>query len=136
MKDKKITLSEKEFKEMLNSVRERLESAEILLQNKKYRDSISRSYYAFFDIVAALLAVKGLIPRTHSGAIRLFSLHFVKKGIFPKEYGKTMRNLMEMREEADYEWKRGFSKKEAHEALKEAKDFFRIMESDIPKLFQ
>ena len=43
----------------LSMARERLHSAEILLQDGSYKDSIGRSYYAMFTAVRALLAMDG-----------------------------------------------------------------------------
>lgn len=77
-------LTRKEFKSILNQARERLDSAEILLEKEKYRDSVSRSYYAVFDVVRGLLASRGIITKTHAGAFQQFALHFVKTGIFNK----------------------------------------------------
>jgi len=62
---------------------ERLRTAEAALQIGSYRDSISRSYYAFLDTATAALITKDLVPQSHAGAIRLFGLHFVKSGIIP-----------------------------------------------------
>lgn len=135
MNNKKITLDKNQFQDCLKLAEDRLDSAEILLKTGKYRDSISRSYYAFFDIVGALLATKGLIPKTHTGALRLFSLHFVKTEVFPKEYGRAMRELMEERQEADYEWKSKFDKEDAQEAINETKEFIKMVKNKIDQLF-
>ena len=40
----------------LDNAQEKLESAEILLNAGKYKDSIGRSYYAIFSAVRAILA--------------------------------------------------------------------------------
>ena len=40
----------------LKSAKERLDSAKILLEAGKYKDSIGRSYYAIFTAVRAVLA--------------------------------------------------------------------------------
>lgn len=131
-----LKISKDQFEDCLLLAKDRLESAEILLTAGQYRDSISRSYYAFFDVVAALLATKGLIPKTHSGALQLFSLHFVKDGPFPKEYSKKMRDLLEDRTEADYDWKVEFTKEEAKEALSEAKEFIQVVKEKKEEIFK
>lgn len=43
----------------LDMAKERLSSAKLLLDNRNYKDSIGRSYYAIFMAVRALLAIDG-----------------------------------------------------------------------------
>lgn len=55
---------------------------------------------------AALLAsgasVKEDIARTHSGLISAFSLHLVKTGNIPVEFGRMLNKVEELRLIADY----------------------------------
>lgn len=50
----------------------------------------------------ALLLTKGLEPKSHEGALRLFSLHFVKQGSFEAKDSHIFSKLMKFRQEADY----------------------------------
>lgn len=81
---------------------EKLDSAKILFSNKKYKDSVSRSYYAMFIAARALLAIKGLDSAKHSGIISLFNQHFVKEEIVAGICGKILAEAKGMREESDY----------------------------------
>ena len=56
----------------LDNAQEKLESAEILLDSGKYKDSISRSYYAIFSAVRAVLAVDRVDFSKHAGVIAYF----------------------------------------------------------------
>lgn len=67
MSEYKKTLS----KYRLEDSKEKLESAKILLKSKKYKDSVSRSYYAMLSVARALLATRGLGSSKHSGVISL-----------------------------------------------------------------
>ena len=129
-------LKPEEFEECLKIAEGHLESAEILFKAGLYRDSISRSYYAFFDIMTFLLALKGFLPKTHGGALQLFGLYFIKTGIFSKEYGPRIKQLMERRQEADYEWKAEFTGEEAKEALEEAKEFIQVVKEKKEEIFK
>lgn len=133
MRNNKLT--KEEFFKSMDVAKEHVKSADILFASGQYRDSISRSYYTFFDLVAALLAVKGLIPKSHGGALQLFGLHYIKTGIITVDAGKTMRRLMELRQKADYEWQTDFSMDEAKEALGEAKEFIKLIEKIIGNFF-
>ena len=131
----KEKLSKSEFKQILIKSKERLESAEILLKRKKYRDSISRSYYAAFDIVRAILATKGIFTKTHTGALQQFALYFVKTKIFDKEFSDRLNRLFERRQQADYEWQEEFSKEMAQDSLLKAKEFINTTEILTSKIF-
>ena len=51
----------------LDNAQEKLESAEILLNAGKYKDSIGRSYYAIFSAVRAILALNQVDFSKHAG---------------------------------------------------------------------
>lgn len=51
----------------LNSAKERLESAELLLKSGKYKDSVGRSYYAVFSAMRAVLAKDKVDFSKHAG---------------------------------------------------------------------
>ena len=69
----------------LEQADESLESAQLLLDNGKYRPSVSRSYYAMFYAVLALLIFEEYSSSKHSGVLSYFNQTFVKKGLFSKE---------------------------------------------------
>lgn len=81
---------------------ESLDSAQLLLDNKKYRPSVSRSYYAMFYAVLTLLVKEGLQSSKHTGAISIFNKEFVKKGIFDKELSRWLQEAFDLRQRADY----------------------------------
>jgi len=86
----------------LKSSKEKLNSARILLENKQFKDSLSRSYYAMFTAARALLATKHLDSSKHSGVISLFNQHFVKTGIVAKDLGQMLMKGKDLRENGDY----------------------------------
>ena len=86
----------------LTDAREKLASAKILLQEKHFKDSLSRSYYAMFSAVRALLALKELDSSKHSGVISLFNQHFVKTNLVDASFGRMLRKAQYSRERSDY----------------------------------
>jgi uncharacterized protein (UPF0332 family) len=86
----------------LEQANESLESARILWEHKKYRPSVSRSYYAMFYAVQALLTRKALITSKHSGAIAVFNREFVKKKLVDKEFSRWLQEAFDLRQRADY----------------------------------
>ena len=110
------------------NIREELEraadvfNAAILLYDHSFiNDAVSRLYYFLLYSVRALLLSKGLEPKSHEGALRLFAQHFVKEKIVGTKYSHIFSKLMKYREEADYNPSYTFTKKDFIEYKKEAK---------------
>jgi uncharacterized protein (UPF0332 family) len=109
------------------------ESAKILLDTDDKEGACDRAYYAMFNAArAALLAsvapVEPDIARTHSGLISAFSLHLVKTGRVPVEYGRALNRVEELRLIADY---RGdpIEQEQAAWAVNQAQIFVQIMQA-------
>ena len=81
---------------MQNS-KEKLSSAKILFENSKFKDSISRSYYAMFTAARALLATKHLDSSKHTGVVSLFNQHFVREGIVANDFGRMLMKGKDLR---------------------------------------
>jgi len=86
----------------LQKANDHLKSAEILLNAGMYNDSLGRSYYAMFNAARALLALKELDSKKHSGVISLFNQHFVKTGIIDRMAGRDLNKARVRRESSDY----------------------------------
>ncbi len=80
-----------------------LEEAEFLSEHQYWNTSVNKLYYPCFYAAGALLASIGVIPKTHAGTQQMFSLHFVKNGIFEKASNALYNKLFDMRQKADYE---------------------------------
>jgi len=80
-----------------------LRQAQILSNEHEYTGVCNRAYYAYFDTVRALLATLDIATRSHSAVQNLFSLHFVKEGLFDKQDVRALAKLFNMRQESDYD---------------------------------
>lgn len=119
----------------LENSKEKLDTAEMLLNNGKYKDSASRSYYAMFSAARALLATKGLDSSKHSGVISLFNQHFVKPGVVKKELSKLLGGAKVVREKSDYADFVIISKEEAQRQIQSAKDVVEEVEKALKKIW-
>jgi uncharacterized protein (UPF0332 family) len=93
----------------------RLELAQLMLgdarfnlQHRRYRCAISRSYYACHHAARACLDMVGQpLQKSRSGAhkacIKLFGLHCIKTKLLSIALSDTLKELLELREAADYE---------------------------------
>lgn len=90
------------IQEELARASEAMKAAVLLYDNAFVRDAISKLYYGLLYNIRALLLTEGLEPKSNEGALRLFSLHFVKREIFDVKDAHLFSRLMKYREEADY----------------------------------
>ena len=86
----------------IGRAREALASADLLNEHGHLNDAVSRLYCCVLYYIRAVLLTEGLEPKSHEGALRLFSLHFVKPGVFLPESAHLLSRLMKYQEEADY----------------------------------
>lgn len=111
-----------------------LHSAHILFDNEDYAGSVNRSYYSVFTAARALLALKGLDSKKHSGVIALFNQHYVMTGIINKEAGKILRTAKGLREDSDYADFVEISREVAASELKKAEELLKEIEAKIAEL--
>lgn len=112
----------------LNSAKERLHSAKVLLEDGSYKDSISRSYYAMFTAVRALLAIEGQDFSKHSGVISYFQREYIKTGKFDKKFSKYLSKAFQTRNNTDYADFFIVSQMDAEEQLNRAQEFYDTIE--------
>lgn len=90
------------IREEIERADEAIKAADLLFDNGFLKDAVSKLYYSLLYCIWALLLTKGLEPKSHEGALRLFGLHFVKPGSFEARDSHIFSKLMKYREEADY----------------------------------
>jgi hypothetical protein len=118
----------------LNNSKEKLGSAKLLLENDKFKDSISRSYYAMYTAARALLATKHLDSSKHSGVISLFNQHFVKTGVVARDLGRILMKGKDLRQDGDYKDFVETSMKEAQDQYSDAEKFIDQIEDTLTEL--
>ena len=115
----------------IENSKEKLGSAKILLENSRFKDSISRSYYAMFTAASALLATKHLDSSKHTGVVSLFNRHFVKTGIVTKDLGRMLMKGRDLRQNGDYKDFVETSLEEAQEQYNNAKKFIEQIQDTL-----
>lgn len=115
----------KEIISLIERSKKYLKSSEILLKEKDYESSVSRTYYAMFYSAQAILLTKNLSFSSHKGVISAFGEHFIKTGSFSKEMGRELNRAFEKRQIGDYEYTFVISKEEAKEMLENGKKFVK-----------
>lgn len=108
----------------LDNAKEKLESAKVLLDVGKYRDSIGRSYYAIFTAVRAVLAYDKVDFSKHSGVISYFQKEYIKTGKFDVKYSRYLQTAFQIRNSCDYDDFFIASKQDAEEQYNRAEEFY------------
>jgi uncharacterized protein (UPF0332 family) len=97
-------------------------AADLLAANGYFNEAVFRLYYQMLYMVRALLLTAGPEPRSHEGALRLFSLHFVKNGPFSPNSSHAFAKAMKYREEADYNPSYSFSEEDFQQLREEVRE--------------
>ncbi|MDE6063629.1 MAG: HEPN domain-containing protein [Lachnospiraceae bacterium] len=106
----------------LNTAKEDLEAAQLNFENRQYRASNNRAYYAIFRAISACLALEFKAYKQHAQVIGSFNKDFVHTGVFPKEISKRISRAQEVRHASDYDDFYIVSMEEAQEQLETAKE--------------
>lgn len=85
---------------------------------------------AFYAAQAALLE-QGEAPKTHSGVLTRFHLHFVKDGPLSIEEAKRFRHAFDMRLNADYDAFATFETQAAADLARDAERFVAAVEEMV-----
>jgi uncharacterized protein (UPF0332 family) len=85
------------------------------IEEGDYDFASSRAYYAAFYVMEAVLLTKNLSFSKHAGVISAFNQHFVKTGIFPKDFSKNISRLFRERETGDYDFVLSINEEDARE---------------------
>ena len=117
----------------LKRARETYDDIGCLISANRLNGAANRMYYAVFHAVCALLIHDGHQVSTHKGSHALFSLHYIKTGILPREYGQLYSQLQTMREESDYNCAYDVEMDEIEQRLKPAKRLIEDIERFVSK---
>ena len=108
---------------------ETLDAAKLCLDNKHYKDSINRCYYA----IKAVLALEEKDFKRHKDAVAYFNQAYVSTDIFSREIGKLLGRLKRKRESSDYDDFYVASVEEALEQYNAAQMIVKSVETYLDK---
>lgn len=90
------------------------------MENGFYKDSINRSYYSAFYAIKAVLAIGTIDFKRHKDVMAYFNKEYVATNIFPRELGRRLGTLKQLREKSDYDDFYIASKDKAEEQIETA----------------
>ena len=112
----------------IQTSKDNLKAARILLEAGEYKSANNRAYYAIFHAVNAVHAVNGKAYKRHKDAIANFNKDYVKTEIFPREMGRKINESEEIRHASDYDDFYIASKEETERQVSVADEFIRLVE--------
>lgn len=112
-------------KHRLDMAADKLKSAKILLDERQYKDSIGRSYYAIFSSLRAVLAIEEKDFSKHSAVIAYFQKEYIKTEKFHIKYSKYVQQAFQIRNSCDYDDFYIASKEEAEEQYNRAEELLK-----------
>ena len=115
----------------LSRSKDTLDDAKILADRERWNSAINRLYYSAYYAVIALLLKHDYKPTTHNGAKSIFSEHFIKKEIIPKEFGKLYSQLFTWRQKGDYDDLYDFDKDKVIPYFEPVQRLIEIIEDKI-----
>lgn len=108
---------------LLDKAAQSISAAELLLKDGYIDFSASRSYYAMFYTVEALLLSRERSFSKHSAIISAFGKEFVKTGTFDSRFHRYILNAFDLRNAGDYGAIHAVSEEKARQTVKEAREF-------------
>jgi len=117
----KISIDERRIKKEIDSALYDLKMSRDSLESKDFKWATVKAYYTFFHLGKALLFSKGYREKTHFCLMIGLKELLVNKGELDDTYLKNFEDAMNLREEADYDFK--FSEEGARETVTNAKYF-------------
>jgi Uncharacterized conserved protein related to C-terminal domain of eukaryotic chaperone, SACSIN len=120
----------------MQQARESLNASKIMLQNEMIKDAINRSYYAVFYALKAVLAIEEKDFRRHKDVVAHFNKMYVATGKFPREFGRLIAKLQQLREKSDYDDFFIVSIEKAHQQTKSAENTITEVEKYLRNLKQ
>ena len=87
----------------IEQAKEDLRASEILYNEKLYKSSNNRAYYAIFHAIRSVLALEPIDFKKHKDVIGYFNKNYVNTEIFPKTIGRKIARASAVREDSDYD---------------------------------
>lgn len=112
----------------IQTAKDDLKAARILLAAEEYKGANNRAYYAVFHAINAVHAIKGSAFKRHKDAIANFNKDYVKTEIFPREIGRKIGEAEEIRHASDYDDFFIASREESERQVAVADEFIQLVE--------
>lgn len=87
----------------LDTAKDDIKSAKILLDAGECRGANNRAYYGIYHAISAIHALDGNAYKRHKDALANFNKNYIKTEIFPRILGRKIAEAEEIRHASDYD---------------------------------
>lgn len=112
----------------IETAKEDLKSAKLLRDANIYKGANNRAYYAVFHAINAVHGLNGVAYKRHKDAVANFNKAYVKTEIFPREIGRKIAGVEEIRHASDYDDFYIATAEEVDEQIVVAEEFIQMIE--------
>lgn len=112
----------------IQTAKDDLKAARILLEAEEYKGANNRAYYAIFHAINAVHALNGSAFKRHKDAIANFNKEYIKTEIFPRTIGRKIAEAEEIRHASDYDDFYIASREETQRQVAVADEFIQLVE--------
>lgn len=126
-------MREKTAQERLTRASSDLAASRLLLNGGFTDQAASRAYYAAFYAAEAALLRLGETRSSHAGLIAAFGALVVKNGDFEPNIAALLRELFDLRNDADYELLGSITQRDAQRAIASAERFVGAVSTWVEK---
>lgn len=109
-------------RELLAKAEQSIGAAELLLKDGYVDFAASRSYYAMFYAIEAVLLSRDLSYSKHSAVIAAFGKEFVKTGSFDSCFHRYLLDAFDLRNAGDYGIMHAVGEDQAKRVINEARE--------------
>ena len=115
----------------METAKDDLRAAKILLDAGEYKAANNRAYYAIFHAINAVHAIAGNGYKRHKDALANFNKNYIKTEIFPRKLGRKIVEAEEIRHASDYDDFYIATREEAEEQIETEECFGKLVEKYI-----
>lgn len=113
----------------IETAKEDLKSAKLLRDADIYKGVNNRAYYAVFHAINAIHGLNGVAYKRHKDVVANFNKEYVKTEIFPREIGRKIAGVEEIRHASDYDDFYIATVEEVDEQIAVAEEFIQMVEA-------
>lgn len=115
----------------LDTAKDDIKSAKILIDAGEYRGANNRAYYGIYHAISAIHALDGNAYKRHKDAIANFNKDYIKNEVFPRSLGRRIAEAEEIRHASDYDDFYIATREEAEEQIETAEELVGAVEDYI-----
>lgn len=112
----------------IDTAKNDLRTACMLMAEREYRVANNRAYYAIFHAISAIHALDGKAYKRHKDTLPNFNKDYIRTEIFPKSFGRRIMEAEEIRHASDYDDFYIATRAEAEEQIATAKELIELIE--------